>query len=196
MENIGAWIRSEREALGLSIRELAHLTKVGYPTISRIEMGREQPRWKTVVKLATAFGKTLGPQASEGVPRLADLAGRWQRDAFGDPEPDWTSLRAFADTLRRSPELAATAIALEPTPSGAALIDNLLAAIAETVADDASIKPPQWAKRFPPLREPWASLTTPRRRAAAAAATLPRFAARNITLPAAAIWRDRTASAA
>jgi transcriptional regulator with XRE-family HTH domain len=169
VENIGAWIRSEREKLGLSIRQLAHLTNVGYPTISRIEMGRDQPRWETVLRLATAFGKTLGPHASEGVPRLADLAGRWQRDAFGEPEPNWTLLRAFADTLRHRPELTATAIAQEPMPSGAALIDNLLAAIAETVADDASIKPPQWTKRFPPLREPWATLTTPRRRAEAAA---------------------------
>jgi hypothetical protein len=48
-------------------------------------------------------------------------------------------------------------------PSGSALIDNLLAATAEKLADDAQIRRPAWTERLPPLYTPWTAPTTPRK---------------------------------
>ena len=102
-------IRTERETLGLSMRDLAALAGVSYPTISRIENGHEDPRWDTLTKLAAALGKTLA---------------------------DWT-------------------------------------------------------KRTVALESRWEAPATPRRRAMHAENTPAQFAARGITLPKRAIWRDR-----
>ena len=191
VDEIGLWIRQERDRLGLSTRELARLSQVSYPTISRIENGREQPRWNTIRRIAAALGASIGPPF-EPLPllRLADLVQRWTRDELGEVQPDWTMWRAFADQLQRSPELTAAAIMPAPMPSGVPLIDNLLAATAEKVADDAGIRRPSWVNRFPPLREIWRAPGTPRIRARHDATTPAQFRARNIIVSASAIWRD------
>lgn len=188
----GDLIRQERLALGLSTRELAALSGVAYPTISRIENGHDQPRWDTLEKLAGALGMSWRPVLEQRpAPQIADLAHHWTSDRAGNVEPDWTRWRAFADQLRAHPELTAVAIAEEPKPSGSELVDNLLAASAEKLADDAGIRRPAWTRRIAPLGAPWAAAATPRRRAEHLARTPPQFAARNITLPASAIWRER-----
>jgi hypothetical protein len=105
-------------------------------------------------------------------------------------QPDWTQLRGFVDHLRLHPELTAVAIATPPG-SRSAFIDNLLAAIAEKLTDDLGIRRPRWTRHVAPLTAPWHAPGTPRMQAANAAATPEQFAARNIALPAAAIWRDR-----
>ena len=190
--NPGELIRRERLALGLSTRELAALSGVSYPTISRIENGHDQPRWDTLERLAGALGKSWRPVLEQRpAPRIADLAGHWTSDRAGNVEPDWTRWRALADQLRARPELTAVAIAAEPKPSGSELVDNLLAATAEKLADDAGLRRPPWTRRVEPLSEPWAAATTPRKRAEHLARTPPQFAARNITLPASVIWRER-----
>jgi transcriptional regulator with XRE-family HTH domain len=193
VDNPGQWIREGRAELCLSIRELAALAGVSYPTISRIENGHEQPRWATLQKIMHALGRTLEPTADQTTPglRLADLAEKWTIDATGKENPDWTRLRAFADQLALHPERTATAIAESPMPSGSLFIDNLLAAIAEKTADDMGIKRPEWTRRYPPLSKIWESPGTPRLRAENAANTPPQFKARGMLIPAAAIWRDR-----
>ncbi|MDG2234265.1 MAG: helix-turn-helix transcriptional regulator, partial [Ilumatobacter sp.] len=87
--SISAMIRTERETLGLSMRDLAALAGVSYPTISRIENGHEDPRWDTLTKIAAALGKTLAPTfETRPILRLADI------DVDGATgEPDWTRLR-------------------------------------------------------------------------------------------------------
>lgn len=190
--NPGELIRRERLALGISTRELAALSGVSYPTISRIENGHDQPRWDTLERLAGALGMSWRPVLEQRpAPRLADLAGHWTPDRAGNAEPPWTRLRALADQLRARPELTAVAIAAEPGPSGSELVDNLLAATAEKLADDAGLRRPPWTRRVEPLSTPWAAAATPRKRAEHVARTPPQFAARNITLPASAIWRER-----
>lgn len=188
----GDLIRRERDALGLSTRELAALSGVSYPTISRIEHGHDQPRWDTLERLAAALGLRwkldLEPRV---VPRLAGLADRLGRDRAGDVELDWTRFRAFADRLQLHPELVGVAIAEAPARSGSALVDNLLAAMAEKLADDAGIRRPGWTREVRPLTTPWAAPATPRKRAEHAAQTPPQFSARGLTLPLPAIWRDR-----
>ena len=111
--------------------------------------------------------------------------------AAGEAQPNWTQWRAFADQLTLRPFLTAAAIAPAPAPSGSEFVDNLLAGTAEKLADDTGIRRPSWTLRFPPLRTPWRALGTPRMRADHAARTPPQFVARNITLPATSIWRDR-----
>jgi hypothetical protein len=123
------------------------------------------------------------------VPSLASLAGAWSvtRDERG--EPDWTRLRAFLDYLKRHPEQAPAAIEVAPVASGLHLLDNLLAGIAEKVADDAGAPRPTWTQEVTPLHEPWEGLGTPRMRAANAVAAPPQLVARNILIPAASLWR-------
>jgi transcriptional regulator with XRE-family HTH domain len=192
MTSPGILIRRERERLGLSTRDLATLAEVSYPTISRIEHGHEQPRWDTLQRIARALGKTINLGLDdEQLTRIAELADTGVPDAVGDLQPDWTRLRGFVDRLRLHPELTAAAIVTAPPASGSSLIDNLLAAIAEKLADDVGIRRPNWTMQIPPMETPWVAPGTPRMNAASAAATPPRFAARNIVLPASAIWRDR-----
>lgn len=190
--NPGELIRQERLALGLSTRELAALSGVSYPTISRIENGHDQPRWDTLERLAGALGMAWRPVLERRpAPHVADLAGHSMLDRAGNAEPDWTRWRALVDQVRARPELTAVAIAAEPEPSGSELVDNLVAATAEKLADDAGLRRPPWTRRVEPLTAPWAAAATPRKRAEHLARTPPQFAARNITLPASAIWRER-----
>ena len=185
-------IRAEREALGLSTRDLARLAGVSYPTISRIENGHQHPRWDTLSKIAAALGKSLAPTLDrQPLPRLADLADQWSKNQPRGTRPDWTQLRAFVDHIALHPEYTAAAIAPDVMPSGSRFIDNLLAATAEKLADDRRIRRPAWTKRFPPLTTPWTAPGTPRKQTENAARTPSQFASRNITLPASAIWRDR-----
>lgn len=188
VDTAGNLIRAERETLGLSTRHLASLAGLSYPTISRIENGHEQPRWETMQKIAAALGKSFGFNDLR-YPRLADLAAHHSSGA--DCEPDWTRLRTFVDEMRLRPELTAAATADRPPPSGSPLVDNLLAAIAEKLADDQGIRRPRWTAALPALDARWEAPGTPRKREANAAQTPSQFAERNISLPASAIWRDR-----
>jgi|GEM_PF-360545 len=191
VDSSGTILRSARTALGLSTRELARLAGVSYPTISRIENGHEQPLWDTVSKLATVLGLALGPVVgAQRAPQIVSLADQWSRDQTGEAQPNWTRWRAFADQLTLRPELTALAIETEALPTGSLFIDNLLAAMAEKLADDATIRRPSWTVRVGPLPIPWRSPGTPRKQAENAARTPPQFAVRNITLPGSAIWRD------
>ncbi len=179
-------VRTEREALGLSMRDLATLAGISYPTVSRIENGHEDPRWDTLNKIAAALGKTLAPTfESRPILRLADID-----DDGTTGEPDWTQLRSFADQITLHPEWTAAAIADAPSP-GSLFMSNLLAAIAEKLADEAKIQRPGWAKQIPALELSWEASATPRRRAMNAENTPAQFAARRITLPKRTIWRER-----
>lgn len=190
----GSLVRRERKALGLSTRHLAVLAGISYPTISRIENGHDEPLWGTMQKIAAALGKSCSFDDGGSFTRLADLV----EPANGpvDREPDWTRLRGFADQIALHPELTAAATADPPPPSGSRLIDNLLAAIAEKLATDIGIRSAAWTATIEPLDTLWEAPGTPRRRAAVAAQTPPEFAARNIMLPASAIWRDRAMATA
>ena len=185
MSSVGELIRQRRGALGLSTRHLASLAGVGYPTISRVENGHEEPRWSTLEKLATALGLELTFEEAGGFTKLADLT------PLVDGEPDWTVLRAFVDQIRLRPELTAAATAAQPLPSGSTLVDNLLAGIAERLAGFVAIRPPAWTLEVAPLVELWVAPMTPGRREKAEANTPLEFQARNIVLPEGAVWRTR-----
>lgn len=185
-------VRQARKEAGLSLRVLAGRADVSYTTICRIEHGHIDPTWGTLRKLFGALGEDIGLQRrrAEIGPQVADLTDAWSTDRAGQDQPDWTELRAFLDFLSRHPDSAGHAVRATPPTSGSAFFDNLLAGIAEKVADDASIPRPAWTKRVRPLTERWESPGTPRLRARAAARTPPQLAARRILIPAASLWRD------
>lgn len=192
MDSPGTWIREERTRLGLSTRDLARLSGVSYPTISKIEMGHEQPRWSTVEKIFAVLGCSLTQISTKREqPRLSDLTDAWTEDASHTHHPDWVRLRAFADELRLRPYLTAQAILPEPPKSRSPLIDTLLAAMAEKLADDANIARPRWTRHRPPLKQTWLMSTRPSKIIEAEATAPLQFRKRGLIIPESAIWRDR-----
>lgn len=192
MSDAATLIHEAREEAGLSLRALAARSDVSYTTISRIENGRIDPSTGTLRKLLGALGEDLelGRRRIGEVPQLAALSDAWSKDRTGRDQPDWTRLRAFLDYLARRPGVALSAIRSRPAASGSLFMDNLLAGVAEKVADDHDGTPPAWTKRVPPLTDTWEALGTPRMRVTAAAATPAQLAARRILIPAASLWRD------
>ena len=190
MNSPGSWIRAERTRLGISTRDLARLAGVSYPTISRIENGHEEPRWSTLDKLFEVLGHPLAPAPNARVQaRLADLSEAWTKDATGVEHPDWVRLRGLADQLTLRPVLVAQAILPEPPRSSSTLMDTLLAAVAEKLADDAGIARPRWTRRRKPLERPWSVAT---RRSNRVESKVPdQFLRRGLLIPESAIWRER-----
>ena len=188
--SVGKWLREARSELGLSTRDLATLAGVAYPTVSRIERGHTTPRWDTVTKLATAVGFTFEGVDAQPYPmlRLGDIAEAVRRD--DTTAVLWTRLRGFADQLRAHPELVGAAIGQRPARSGRDWVDNVLAGIAEVLADNAGLSRPRWTRDVAPPTEPWATPGTPRMVAKAAEETSEPFTARNLTVAASAIWRE------
>ena len=123
-------------------------------------------------------------------PQIAELTDAWYTDRAGQDQPDWTRLRAFIGHLDRHPELAPSAIRARAHPSGSLFFDNLLAAVAEKIADDAGVPRPAWTKRTPHLSEHWVTFGTPRMRAADEAATPEQLRERHIFIPLKSLWRN------
>jgi transcriptional regulator with XRE-family HTH domain len=192
MSSPGALLAAARRDAGLSMHALAARAKVAYTTVSRIEHGQVDPTTRMLQRLLAASGARLELSTSADVtPQLADLVDAWKVEN-GRALPNWTRLRAFLDMLAQRPELAGPATIRMPTPSGSPLMDNLLAAIAEKVADDAGIPRPPWTKRVPKLSERWITEGTPRMKAAAEAATPEPLARRGITVRVDSLWRNET----
>ena len=189
MENAGTLIREGRARLGLSTRDLATLAGVAYPTVSRIEHGREDPRWSTMGKLLAVLD-----HGTSGI-TLSSLADACALDRDGRVQPDFTRLRAFVDYQVRHPARLAAAILPTPSRSDIAMIDNLLAAIAEKLADDAGIRRPAWTRTVERLASPWEAPGTPRMRARNACEAPSQFAARNVMIPGSTLWRPRQVTA-
>jgi transcriptional regulator with XRE-family HTH domain len=193
MSDIAILVRDAREGAGLSMRALAERSDVSFTTISRIENSQIDPTFATVQKLFTALGQTLhlSCRRSKPVPHLADLADAWSADATGHDQPDWTTLRAFIDYLFRHPEDAQASILAAPAPSGSPLLDNLIAGVAEKIADDNGLRRPSWTKRVLALSAPWEGMGTARMRSVARLTTPSQFESRNVFIAAETIWRKR-----
>lgn len=190
VDNPADLIRDARTALGLSTRELSRLTGVSYTVISRIENGHADPRWGTLLRLASALGHDLeAPRNTTTTPTLAGLVE--PHVAAPHPQIDWTALRAFTDHLALHPETTAAAVHERPLPSGSLLLDNLLAGIAEKAAHDVDIRHPMWTDHVAPLREAWVAPGTPTMQQRAREFTPAELAHRNVFVAASAIWRDR-----
>ena len=185
-------VREARRDAGLSLRALAERADVSFTTVFRIEHNQVDPTTGTLRKLLGALGQELelGRSTPAQGPQLAELSDAWSTDRAGQDQPDWTQLRAFLDRLGRHLDQSARAVRSRPPASGSAFFDNLLAGIAEKVSDDAGTPRPAWTKKIPPLAVTWEGFGTERMRAAAAAATPPQLAARNVLIPTASLWRQ------
>lgn len=125
--------------------------------------------------------------------QLRALSDAWEASPWGD-RIDWTRLRATLDYLALHPEHIPAAIKEAPAPSGSALLDNLLAGIAETLAAEHKTERPAWTSRVPPLPSPWVSPGTPRSQSVARETTPAALAARGIVLSRTSLWRQRQRS--
>jgi len=131
MTQAATMVRASRTSAGLTMRALAARADVATSTIARIESGKVDPTVGMLARLLSAAGHELelGTHRGSG-PEIADLADAWSRGPGGD-RPDWTRLRAFLDQLARQPEQQGPATLRRPAPSGSAVLDALLAGIAE-----------------------------------------------------------------
>jgi transcriptional regulator with XRE-family HTH domain len=191
-------VKRARTAAGLSVRALAEIAGISPTTVTRIEAGRVDPGWSTLRKVLAAAGEealltTRRLPATPARPRsttLAGLADAWHRTARGDT-PDWTRLRGALDVLAQHPETLPGALEPRPKPSGSAVMDTLLAGIADKLADDARLPRPAWTKRIPRLRSEWSAPGTPAMLAARRAATPPQLKERGLVVDESSLWRDQ-----
>lgn len=169
------------------MRELAQRAHVAASTVSRIEAGKVSPTADTVDRLLLACGRER-KDAPANAPSIASLADAWDERAA---RPDWTRVRALLDTLDIHPEYRSPATIEEPAPSGSPVMDNLLAGIAEAIADRAGFRPPEWTKRIQPLPQEWTQPGTPRMLEARKAATPLRLADRHLIVDSGSLWRSQ-----
>lgn len=167
------------------MRELAERARVAASTVSRIEAGKVSPSAETIDRLLFACGLER-KDAPADIPSVADLSDAWNTAAA---RPEWTRIRALLDTLDLHPEYRSPATITEPEPSGSPVMDNLLAGIAETIADLEGYRPPKWTERIEPLDQEWNTPGTPRMLEARKASTPPRLADRQITVDSESLWR-------
>jgi len=172
------------------MRALAARADVATSTIARIEAGKVDPTVGMLARLLSAAGRQLelSTHRTPG-PEIADLADAWSRGPRGD-RPDWTRLRAFLDQLARHPEQKGPAMLRRPASSGSAVLDTLLAGIAEKICDDAGLPRPTWARAVPPLPKPWSTPATPAMREAIATATPHELAKRGLSIDERSLWRE------
>jgi hypothetical protein len=120
---------------------------------------------------------------------IADLGEAWVVDATGERHPEWVRLRGFVDWLRLRPEMVAEAIKNEPAKSRWEVMGQLLAAMAEKLADDAKIARPDWTQKYQGLDNPWMA---PRGRLKNELFSIPdAFRRRNVIIPETSIWREQ-----
>src|SRR5258708_26685108 len=150
----GTLVKDARRDADLSRRALAERAGVAYSTVARIEAGRVDPTTGMLARLVAAAGweLDLAMHPSSG-PEIANLVAGWAPGREGEAKPNWTRLRALLDYLALHPDTKGSATLRPPAPSGSALVDNLLAAIAEKTCDDAGLPRPSWTRKVRPLGE-------------------------------------------
>lgn len=185
-----AILRRARANSGLSRRALAAKAGVPTSTVSRIEDGESDPTLTMLGRLVQAAGNTLVVESRPQKDRLtlAELATAFDEDA-GRLKIDWTRLRGFVDRVEQHPELLADAIS-DPPASDVPLLNTILAALAEQLADEHDIERPRWTRAFGPLDEPWSPPSTPRMRESYEATTPEAFRRRKLVLPRSALFRS------
>jgi transcriptional regulator with XRE-family HTH domain len=184
-------VRRWRNEAGLSQRALARRCGAFASTIRRIEDGSSDPTITMLERIAAASGRqlTIG-SAAPAATSIAGLVARLGIDEYG--EPDWTAIRSFADWVDQHPEAALDSIASPPMRTGSDRIDNLIAAIVETIADVHGAEPPRWCTAVDAPVDPWLPPGTAAMRERHGAEVPPRFANRSIRLPVGTVWRSGT----
>jgi transcriptional regulator with XRE-family HTH domain len=189
--NIAQLVTNAKESANIPIRKLAADAGVAGSTITRIQAGTVDPSFDTLTRILEATGYDLEivatPHGARKHPRLADLIDAW---SFGDStiRLAWTRWRTFLDRLALHPENLPEAIYTPPPPSGNNVVDNLLAAVAEQLADDANLPRPSWTNNITKLTAPYRPATA---RNLPDTAIPEQFAARGLMIDTASLWRPR-----
>lgn len=188
--DVGSLVGSARGSAGATVRELAARAGVAGSTITRVQAGVVDPTIQTLARLLAAAGYELRLSAvradARRTPQLADLVGAWTRRS-GEVRLDWPRWRGLLDSLALHPELVPEAIYPSPSPAGDLVIDTLLAAIAEKLADDATLPRPTWTQAVPPLDIPYGP---PVVRPDAQRELPVQLEARGLLIDTASLWRD------
>lgn len=189
---MGELLLEARSSAGLSARALALRAGTSTTTVTRIERGDMDPTVGMLSRLLEAAGQAVSitMRAAERPLELANLTDAWTGGPAGD-RPDWTRLRSLLDDLALQPARAGQVIARRPKLSGSPVLDALLAAIADKVADDAGLARPSWtaakARRVDPA---WETPGTPRMREKALEHTPPQLLEHGIIASADSLWRS------
>ena len=126
------FLRSIRRSQGLSQGIVAQRAQTSVPALSHIENGRREPSAATLDKLLRATGNRLGVIPTRRAGSLEAGAAIRDELAAGDAPSAFRSFIQFSDNL--AAEDGATRVVLasnEPEPTGSALWDAALAAVAE-----------------------------------------------------------------
>ena len=189
---VGTLLESAKNSAGLSIRQLAHRADVAGSTITRIQAGAVDPSIETVERILEAAGFEVHLVAirrgTPQRPQLGTLASAWTRKK-GRLRLDWPKWRALFDDLALHPELTPEAIYEAPPPAGEPIVDTLLAAAAEKLADDASLPRPAWTVSIPPLAEPYQPLTA---RPGQERSIPPQLRQRGVLIDTESLWRRQS----
>lgn len=147
--DIGQLVTSAKGSAGLPVRRLAADAHVAGSTITRIQAGVVEPSVDTLARILAAAGFDLViiavRRGTPHRPRLGQLANAWSHHR-GRLRLDWTRWRAVLDELALHPDWIPEAIYVPPPPAGERIIDALLAAVAEKLADDANLPRPAWTE--------------------------------------------------
>ena len=186
----GALLRSVRTNAGLSRRGLAAKAGVPTSTVSRIESSQSDPTLTMLDRLVQAAECTLVVEARPREDRftLAELATAYD-ETDSRLRIDWTRLRAFVDHVEQHPDDLQEAIA-DPPASTVALLNAILAALAEQLADEHGIERPRWTRTCGWLPQEWSPPSTPRMRKRHAETTPEAFRRRNLILARSALFRS------
>ncbi len=191
-----ATLRDARRATDLSQRALAESAGVAWSTIARIERGHVDPTVGMLNRLLAAAGSEatlkLARRRTSPTTMLASLVDAWTTGPDGTTMPDWSRLRDFIDDLALHPDRTYAATLYVPAPSGSAVMDAILASLAEKACDDVDSPRPTWTRRVLPVPGGWALPGTPAMIEKARAATPPQFARRGLALAERGLWRDRS----
>lgn len=147
------------------------------------------PTVTMLARITSATGHRLNVRANQTL-RRESLAAIAQLVLNADePEIPFTRLRGLIDWLNLNPHAAIDAIADPPPRTGNENLDNLLAAIANKIADENFSPRPAWTSDVPIPPTPWRSPGTPRMQAVEAAKAPRQFTERRIFLAASNFWR-------
>ena len=184
-------VANAKGSSGLAVRRLAADAGVAGSTVTRIQAGTVDPTVETLQRILDAAGFDLRVDAvrrgGSRRPQLGDLVDAWTR-RDGRPRLAWTRWRAWLDKLALHPELTPEAIYVAPGPAGDRIIDALLAAVAEKLADDAGLPRPSWTGHAPALDEPY---SPPVVRSTGVRHVPAQLAARGLMIDEQSLWRAR-----
>jgi transcriptional regulator with XRE-family HTH domain len=98
LQNLGAFIRAQRQQAQMSLRDLADLTNVSNPYLSQIERGLHEPSMRVLKSISDALEVSIDTMlARAGLVTEASVAERDRADANDAPAAVDTVAAILAD---------------------------------------------------------------------------------------------------